>query len=101
VAYETREDWVVSDKTHEALITEEVGNRIREMKAKRIREPRFNAKRIYGLSGVLKCGICGTNYIGDRGIYRCNSFSKPGRKRGNGDISQRRVESALLALVEQ
>jgi site-specific DNA recombinase len=96
-----REEWVIGENTHEPLITEEVGNRVREMKAKRIREPRYNAKRSYGLSGVLKCGLCGTNYIGDRGIYRCNSFSKPGNKCENSDISQRRVESALLSLVEQ
>jgi hypothetical protein len=49
----------MTQNSHEPLITEETGNRIREMKAKRIREPRYNAKRAYALSGVMKCGVCG------------------------------------------
>jgi site-specific DNA recombinase len=96
-----QEEWVVAENTHEPLITDEVGSRIREMKAKRIRESRYNAKRTYALSGVMKCGLCGTNYIGDRGIYRCNSFSKPGDKCGNNDISQQKVEAAVSAVIEQ
>ncbi|RJR51801.1 MAG: hypothetical protein C4576_03335 [Desulfobacteraceae bacterium] len=96
-----REEWIIGENTHEALITEEVASRVREIKARGIREHRFNAKRIYGLSGVLKCAICGTNYIGDRDVYRCNSYSKPGHKCENSDISLQRVEGAVLALVEQ
>jgi site-specific DNA recombinase len=96
-----REEWVITKNTHEPLITDEIGNRIREMKAKRIRDSRYNAKRIYAVSGIMKCAVCGTNYSGDRGIYRCNSTSKPGDKCPNNDISQQKVEDAVFAVIDQ
>ena len=99
--WKPKEEWVVAENTHEPLITEEVGISVREMKARRIREPRYNAKRTYALSGIMKCGLCGTNYIGDRGIYRCNSFSKPGDRCRNNEISQHKAEGALSAVLQQ
>jgi aspartate/glutamate racemase len=71
------------------------------MKTKRIRDSRFNAKRIYAVSGIMKCALCGTNYSGDRGVYRCNSTSKPGDKCLNNDISQQKVEDAVFAVIDQ
>ncbi|MBW2603676.1 MAG: zinc ribbon domain-containing protein [Deltaproteobacteria bacterium] len=49
----------------------------------------------------MKCSECGTNYAGDRGIYRCNSRTKPGDKCPNNDISQITAEDAIFTLVSQ
>ena len=76
--YKPMDEWVITEKTHEPLITEDIANIIREMKKKRIREAPITQKSVYALSGAMKCSECGTNYVGDRGIYRCNSRTKPG-----------------------
>jgi hypothetical protein len=47
----------------------------------------------------MKCSLCGTNYTGDRGIYRCNSTTKPGEKCQNNDISQKTVEQAVFSVL--
>ena len=99
--WRSREEWVVKENTHEPLISQDVADKIREMKKKRLRETPFGAKRIYALSGLMKCALCGTNYTGDRGIYRCNSTTKPGDKCLNNDISQKKVEQAVFSVVGQ
>ena len=86
---------------HEPLITEDIANIIREMKKKPIRETPITQKSVYALSGTMKCSECGTNYAGDRGIYRCNSRTKPGDKCPNNDISQNTAEDAIFTLVSQ
>ena len=101
VKWRPREEWVITENTHKPLITEEIGSRIREMREKRIRETPINAKRIYAVSGIMKCGLCGSNYTGDRGIYRCNSTTKPGEKCPNNDISQQKVENAIFSVMDQ
>jgi len=71
------------------------------MKKRRIRQIPTTAKKIYALSGTMKCSKCGTNYVGDRGIYRCNSKTKPGFKCHNNDISQNTAEDAIFTLISQ
>ena len=99
--YKPKEEWVIKKNTHEPLITEDVASIIREIKEKRVRETPSTAKKIYALSGIMKCFECGTNYVGDRGIYRCNSRTKPGDKCPNNDISQNTAEDAIFTLVSQ
>jgi site-specific DNA recombinase len=96
-----REEWVITKNTHEAIITEEIGRVIREIKQKRIRETPASAKRTYAVSGIMKCALCGSNYTGDRGMYRCNSTTKPGEKCLNNDISQAKLESAIFSLINK
>ncbi|MBW2108215.1 MAG: zinc ribbon domain-containing protein [Deltaproteobacteria bacterium] len=69
------------------------------MKQRGLRDTPSGAKRIYALSGIMKCALCGTNYTGDRGIYRCNASTKPGDKCPNNDISQRKVERAVFGVI--
>jgi hypothetical protein len=95
-----RDEWVIERNTHEPLISEEIAEAIQQIKTRGLRDTPFN-KRIYSLSGTMKCGCCGTGFIGDRGIYRCNSKSKTGKKCHNNGISQRNVENALFTLVSQ
>jgi site-specific DNA recombinase len=94
-----REEWVVKQNTHEALTSEEVAHRIREIKASGIRDTSFRVKRVYALSGLMKCASCGTNYTGDRGVYSCNSGAKPGERCHNQDISQEKVEEAVFGVI--
>ncbi|MBU4287893.1 MAG: recombinase family protein [Proteobacteria bacterium] len=99
--YKPKEEWVIKKNTHEPLITEDIASIIREMKEKRIRETPSTAKKVYALSGTMKCSGCGTNYVGDRGIYRCNSRTKPGDKCPNNDISQNTAEDAIFMFMSQ
>ena len=99
VKWRAEEEWIKCDNTHEPLITPEVADKIREIKQRGLRE-HSNTKRIYSLSGILKCGTCGTNYSGNRGIYVCNSKSKIGEKCDNNDISQRIAENAVFSFLD-
>jgi site-specific DNA recombinase len=56
---------------------------------------------VYPLSGMLKCELCGTNYTGDRGIYRCNRKTKAGVDCPNNNISQMTAEEAISFLLDQ
>ena len=95
-----RDEWIITENTHEPLITPEIADKIRQMKEKGLRDAPSTAKRVYSLSGLMKCSECGTNYTGDRGIYKCNSTTKPGDKCHNNDISQRKVEDAVFSLIQ-
>ncbi|NQT68321.1 MAG: recombinase family protein, partial [Desulfobacteraceae bacterium] len=101
VKWRPKEEWVIEEETFEPLITEDIANIIREIKKKRIRETPNTAKSVYALSGTMKCGVCGTNYNGDREIYKCNSKTKLGKKCSNNDISQHTAEDAIFTLVSQ
>ena len=99
--FKPKEEWVITENTHEPLITEDIAYIIKEIKKKRIWEAPITQKRVYALSGTMKCSECGTNYAGDRGIYRCNSKTKPGYRCPNNDISQITAEDAIFTLVSQ
>ena len=96
-----REEWVINENTHEPLITQEIADKIRGIKEKGLRDAPSTAKNVYAMSGIMKCGICGTNYTGDRGIYGCNSKTKPGERCPNNDISQNKIEDAVFTFLSQ
>lgn len=54
IKYRGQDEWVLTENTHQPLISENVANSIRRLKEKRRRETPINAKRIYPLSGCLK-----------------------------------------------
>ena len=95
-----RDEWVIERNTHEPLITEEIAKAVQQIKTRGLRDAPYN-RRTYPMSGTMKCGCCGTGYIGDKGIYRCNSKSKPGPKCENNGISQNNVETAIFTIVSQ
>ena len=101
VKYRPKEEWVISENTHEPLITEETARIIREIREKGLRDAPHTAKKVYALSGTMKCALCGTNYTGDRGIYKCNSGTKPGKRCRNNDISQNTVEQAMFTFLSK
>ena len=97
--YKDKEEWVITENTHDPLVSEEVAKVIREQKAKRMREPNKRAKKCYTLSGTLKCSECGTNFTATQGVYRCNSKTKPGLKCKNNDISQAIAEQVIISFI--
>ena len=101
VKWRPRGEWIVTEHTHKPLISQDIADRIRKMKERGQRDAPCTAKRVYSLSGVMKCALCGTNYTGDRGIYRCNATTKPGNECSNNDISQKTVEDAVFAVIGQ
>ena len=96
--WKPKEEWVINENTHEPLITEEVASIIRKMKESGLRDAPMN-RRVYALSGVLKCDLCGSPYAGNAGYYRCNAKVKGGRACSNGAIVQEKAESAIFTLL--
>jgi site-specific DNA recombinase len=93
-----REAWVVSENTHEPLISPETAARIRHIRESGLRDSPVN-KQVYPLSGTLKCALCGTHYTGDNGIYRCNAKVKPGHTCSNNGISSTTIEDAVFEFI--
>lgn len=94
-----REEWVITENTHEALVTDKVAAVIKENKEKGLRDSPYN-KKTYPLTGVLKCGVCNSNFTGDSGYYRCNSKNTIGQRCKNNGISQAKIERSLVFLIK-
>jgi site-specific DNA recombinase len=92
------EEWVITENTHEPLITPEMGDIIRQIKKSGLRDAPSN-KRVYALSGVLKCDICGSPYAGNSGFYRCNAKVMTGHRCANNAIAQEKAEEAVFTLL--
>ena len=101
IKYRPKKEWVIQKNTHKPLISKETAGIIQELREKGLRDAPRSAKRIYALSGAMKCSVCGTNYSGDRGIYKCNSGTKPGKRCRNNDISQNTAEQAISIFITQ
>lgn len=96
--WRSRKEWVITENTHEAIVTEKAAAVIMENKEKGLRDSPYN-KKTYPLTGVLKCGVCNSNFTGDSGYYRCNSKSVIGKRCVNNGISQGMIEQALTSLL--
>jgi site-specific DNA recombinase len=93
-----REEWVITKNTHEPLISEKDAVVIKDNKEKGLRDSPYN-KKTYPLAGILKCGVCNSNFTGDSGYYRCNSKSVIGKRCINNGIGQEMIEQALTSLL--
>ena len=81
--------WTVKEGTHPALIDEETAEAVRALlktNANRGQRPRASN---YILTGLLKCGECGSNMTGSAGHYGC------GKRCGASYIAQKYIESAV------
>lgn len=96
--YKPKEEWVITENTHEPLITAETGAIIRQIKERGIRDAPIN-RQFYALSGILKCDICGSPYAGNAGYYRCNSKLKAGHTCPNNAIAQEKAEEIIFTLL--
>lgn len=99
--YKDESEWIFEENTHPPLVTEEVGAAIKALNLKGKRAMRYNKKRTYLLSGLLKCSDCGASYIGDRTTYRCNAQTKAGSTCTNNGISREKIEDVILSYIQQ
>lgn len=107
-------EWTVCKNAHEALVTQELFDRVQERLAINKRQTRAVAGA-YPLSGLIRCTHCGKHYSGGGGprgpagdperyrIYRCTGSHDdnrvcPGRI---GTISKRVVEPVVIGLVSE
>jgi DNA invertase Pin-like site-specific DNA recombinase len=104
------EEWVIAERGHEALITEEEARRITEARRSLGGKKRFNAgatrsrtSRYLLSGGLFRCGRCGANMIGfhtdSRFYYVCGSQPyRSGMGCGPGVyVPQAQVESEVLS----
>jgi site-specific DNA recombinase len=70
-------EWIVYENAHEPIITKEVFQRV-EMKLKDNRVVDYNSrKRTYGLTNILKCGICGRTITFYKDSNNGKTYMKP------------------------
>jgi hypothetical protein len=103
------EEWVIAERAHEALITEEEAQKIAEARRSLCGKKQFNAgpnrsrtSRYLLSGGLFRCGRCGANMIGfhtdGRFYYVCGSEPyRSGMGCGPGVyVPQAQVESEVL-----
>jgi site-specific DNA recombinase len=90
-----REKWVVHTDTHEAMISEAQAETIMAQRALKSRSQQRGRRSPYLLSGLLRC-VCGANFVGDAGYYKCHR-----RKEGcdSRSIRQETIEQAVLGVL--
>jgi site-specific DNA recombinase len=79
------EDWVITENTHEPIIDPETWEDVQK-KANQKRLPTRVQRNTHLLSGILKCGLCGSGMSYDRagsrnnkyGVYRCSANKNKG-----------------------
>ena len=102
-------EWTVVEQADLRIIDDDVWGRVQQ----RLQTPRRKSARPkrppgrpprYLLSGILKCGLCGANFImQDASAYGCSSHTNGGRHLCGNDIRVRRdvAEDALLHNVKE
>lgn len=78
-----REEWVIVQNTHPAIVTQEEFDRVQELFTENTRKTSPNPDHVFALSGLLRCGSCGYGMHADKsnGVpsYTCYSYhQKPG-----------------------
>jgi DNA invertase Pin-like site-specific DNA recombinase len=101
-----REDWVVTEGTHEPLVSRELFERVQDRLAGNRGGRLRAAARGYLLSGLLVCGHCGRTLRGQANgenlFYRCGAYDEVGRAVcGFGRVTQAGVVSMLLRVLQR
>ncbi len=67
--------WIIIEKAHEAVVDEDIFNKVQELIKKRSTNSKINIEKhkIYPLSGKIKCLDCGGNLVRS-GSYRGKSY---------------------------
>lgn len=92
-------EWVVNENAHEAIITQDVADRVLALQGRR-RAGKFRPKdTTYALTGILRCGVCGANYTGDGGHYACGNRRHAIEPCGNSRISQAFIEAEIQRFI--
>jgi site-specific DNA recombinase len=101
--YRPRDDWVVTEGAHPALITPEIAAKVQaQLRTLGVSDRRGTA---YLLSRILRCGLCGEHYVGSqsnrRYLYRCLTRSKRGRTAcPNNDIARETIEGFAIQILQ-
>ena len=97
----------------DAIISKEVFDKVRNaMDARKGRNACHQAREVYLLSGIVKCGLCGHNLHGNRKptnrngsyhvTYKCNNRGKNGIKVcHNKEINKIYLERAIMHYISQ
>lgn len=97
----------------EAIISKETFDKVRNaMEARKGRNASHQAREVYLLSGLVKCGLCGHNLHGNRKptnrngsyhiTYKCNNRGKNGIKVcHNKEINKIYLERAIMHFISQ
>jgi len=101
------ESWVITDAAHEAIINRELYNSVQTIfkkRAPKITPPRVTEGK-YLLTGILKCGKCGSSYVINMGsnkkyYYKCSSSNRR-KSCGNITLPKERYENALLDRIKE
>lgn len=81
--YRPKEEWIIVDRTHEAIIDPETWERVQELLKKRTRVNDFH-QNVSIFAGFLKCADCGRAMVKRKSkggyIYSCGAYSRSGTK---------------------
>lgn len=101
-------EYVVIENNHPAIINKEVFKEVQKRMKSKERGPRANPKgdMIYMLTGLMKCGLCGGAYVGNKKsragrkkipyyVYICN-HRKATRECNNPEISKDKLEAFVI-----
>jgi site-specific DNA recombinase len=90
-----RDEWVVNLNTHEAMISDVQAELILSQRALKSRSQQRGRRSPYLLAGLLRC-VCGANFDGDAGYYKCHRRKEGCDSRG---IRQETIEQAVLGVL--
>jgi site-specific DNA recombinase len=90
-----RAEWEVHLNTHEAMISDVQAEMILAQRALKSANQQRGRRSPYLLAGLLRC-VCGANFDGDAGYYKCHR-----RKNGcdSRSIRQETIEHAVLGVL--
>ena len=95
-----REDMIKKENGMPAIIDEDTFDIVQtKMKRRRYMGGAYKATQVYLLSGLIKCGICGNNYVGTKknaywSIYECTGHKKSNCE--NSSIKKQDIEEKVI-----
>lgn len=107
-----KSEWLVTKNTHEAIISEEVFNKVQIEKERRNNLAENNTKYsgINLFSGILRCGRCKSFYVRkkvhDKYVYSCSEYEKLGvksncsREAVDEDILVRKINNLIVSILD-
>ena len=100
------ESWIIKENAHKSIISKELFDHVQGIFKKRA--PKYTPPRItegkYLLTGLLKCGKCGSSYVINMDrfknyYYKCSSSNR-GNACGNIVLPMKRFEKALFDKIK-
>ncbi len=74
-----RNDWIIVQNTHEAIIETTTWEKAQDLLKRRARTPKLENK-VNIFAGFLKCGDCGRSLIKKAANYYCGTYVRSGRQ---------------------